>query len=172
MSSGTIGFNNSAQSNVIEAVKFLFAGCDDASKAHRYFTFASYSKKTPTVLETIPPSIFPTDLLEFENSILFLSFVLIDRVLLRPLSHPMHRVLSAPSAGPVYAVVCVKFFSLKQVVSLMQERWVKHKKTRPVLSKFRRNRFPKTTTIYCDPIPSDCPVGFRSFSDAIHDHSC
>jgi hypothetical protein len=101
MSSGTIGFNNSAQSNVIEAVKFLFAGCDDASKAHRYFTFASYSKKTPTDLETIPPSIFPTDLLEFENSILFLSFVLIDRVLLRPLSHPMHRVSCALESLPL-----------------------------------------------------------------------
>jgi hypothetical protein len=63
---------SSAQSNVIEAVKFLFAGCDYASKAHWCCTFASNCKKTPAVLETIPPSIFPTDLhYEFENSILF-----------------------------------------------------------------------------------------------------
>jgi hypothetical protein len=63
---------SSAQSNVIEAVKFLFGGCDYASKAHLYFTFAIYSKKMPAVLKTIPPIIFPRDLYyEFENSILF-----------------------------------------------------------------------------------------------------
>lgn len=62
----------SAQGNVIEVVKFLFAGCDYASKVHWYCTFASNPKKSPAVLETISPHIFPTSLhYEFENSILF-----------------------------------------------------------------------------------------------------